>query len=187
MESNLWHRLKMSLNLEQHHCWVEKCKHCGASNGGCIKINVKCAACHKFMFQEVEIIPYTVWGYEVKHWGNVKGIATNEKENMTERDFCYWLQGFFELNKPESLTVEQTTEVRKHLYNVFQHDCENIKMSPVTREFYVEDTLNHGYGVGEKQYYELPLEETRESLVGGSAPKVIVVYRDEYGNPPASC
>ena len=38
---------------------------------------------------------------------------------MTERDFCYWLQGLFEVAKPEALTKEQTAMVREHLALVF--------------------------------------------------------------------
>lgn len=46
---------------------------------------------------------------------------------MQPRDFCYWLQGFFELTKTDELTPEQVGEIKKHLYNVFQHDCEKIQ------------------------------------------------------------
>lgn len=38
---------------------------------------------------------------------------------MTERDFCYWLQGFFEVAKPETLTSEQIQEIHNHLKLVF--------------------------------------------------------------------
>lgn len=54
---------------------------------------------------------------------------------MTNRDFCYWLQGFFELNNPETLNEEQTLEIKKHLYNVFQHECEKIRLEDV-KDFY---------------------------------------------------
>lgn len=60
---------------------------------------------------------------------------------MTERDFCYWLQGFFELNQPECLTPEQTNEVRKHLYNVFQHDCEKLNLTEVNSFYSIEGNI----------------------------------------------
>lgn len=43
---------------------------------------------------------------------------------MNARDFCFWLQGLFELAKPEALTVEQTELVKRHLGMVFVHDID---------------------------------------------------------------
>jgi len=41
---------------------------------------------------------------------------------MTTRDFCFWLQGFFEINgEDRALTVEQAKMVKAHLDSVFQH------------------------------------------------------------------
>lgn len=47
---------------------------------------------------------------------------------MTSRDFCYWLQGYFEINAtaashPE-LSVEQVDCIRKHLALVFIHEID---------------------------------------------------------------
>jgi hypothetical protein len=44
---------------------------------------------------------------------------------MTGRDFCYWLQGHFELSPPgAALTAEQTDMVRRHLALVFKHEID---------------------------------------------------------------
>jgi hypothetical protein len=44
---------------------------------------------------------------------------------MTSRDFCYWLQGFFELTaQSEGLTAEQDKSVRAHLAMVFKHEID---------------------------------------------------------------
>ncbi len=50
---------------------------------------------------------------------------------MTSRDFCFWLQGFFEIQfdcepgaAPEGLTPEQTMSIRKHLALVFKHEID---------------------------------------------------------------
>ncbi len=49
---------------------------------------------------------------------------------MTSRDFCYWLQGFFELTaagkRPEdgSLTNVQGDMIRQHLALVFKHEID---------------------------------------------------------------
>ena len=37
---------------------------------------------------------------------------------MTERDFCYWLQGFIELNGVEALSKEQVKIIQEHLHLV---------------------------------------------------------------------
>lgn len=51
---------------------------------------------------------------------------------MTSRDFCFWLQGFLELEgvgesapgKSFGLTTAQTECVRKHLALVFKHEID---------------------------------------------------------------
>ena len=42
---------------------------------------------------------------------------------MQSRDFCFWLQGFFELgDDSRALTTEQAAAIRRHLDLVFAHD-----------------------------------------------------------------
>ena len=43
---------------------------------------------------------------------------------MTSRDFCFWLQGFYELNDPKTLDAEQTKLVKAHLNLVFKHEID---------------------------------------------------------------
>ncbi len=44
---------------------------------------------------------------------------------MTPRDFCYWLQGHFELaGKGATLTAEQVDLVQRHLSLVFKHEID---------------------------------------------------------------
>lgn len=43
---------------------------------------------------------------------------------MSPRDFCYWLQGLFELGEPATLDVRQTELVRRHLALVFKHSID---------------------------------------------------------------
>lgn len=38
---------------------------------------------------------------------------------MNETNFCYWLQGYFELNKSEELTIEQVKVIKEHLALAF--------------------------------------------------------------------
>lgn len=43
---------------------------------------------------------------------------------MQSRDFCYWLQGLFELGNPESLSSDQIQMIRNHLNMVFYHEID---------------------------------------------------------------
>lgn len=47
---------------------------------------------------------------------------------MTSRDFCYWLQGWFELNETidhrQGATPETLVLIRKHLAMVFLHEID---------------------------------------------------------------
>jgi hypothetical protein len=51
---------------------------------------------------------------------------------MQSRDFCYWLQGFFEIHSagrdpgehPSGLSAQQITMIRKHLGLVFAHEID---------------------------------------------------------------
>lgn len=43
---------------------------------------------------------------------------------MKAENFCYWLQGMFELNNPRQLDPSQTELIRRHLAMVFKHDID---------------------------------------------------------------
>ncbi len=43
---------------------------------------------------------------------------------MTSRDFCYWLQGFFELTDATEITGDQVELIKKHLHMVFEHEID---------------------------------------------------------------
>lgn len=43
---------------------------------------------------------------------------------MKSVEFCYWLQGLFELGKPQALSAEQTDLVKRHLAMVFHHEID---------------------------------------------------------------
>lgn len=51
---------------------------------------------------------------------------------MKSTEFCYWLQGFFELSKLDKLSEEQVKCIKNHLNLVFKHEIdpsygENLK------------------------------------------------------------
>jgi hypothetical protein len=43
---------------------------------------------------------------------------------MTSRDFCYWLQGCFEILDPSGLSERQTKIIKNHLNMVFIHEID---------------------------------------------------------------
>lgn len=43
---------------------------------------------------------------------------------MTSRDFCYWLQGFFELSGERNITSAQAETIKRHLNMVFIHEID---------------------------------------------------------------
>lgn len=48
----------------------------------------------------------------------------NTINNMTSRDFCYWLQGFFEIGRQTSIDQIQTQQIKNHLNLVFKHEID---------------------------------------------------------------
>lgn len=49
---------------------------------------------------------------------------------MTSRDFCFWLQGLFELSETKALDEKQTALVRAHLAMVFKHEIDPSAGTP---------------------------------------------------------
>lgn len=46
---------------------------------------------------------------------------------MTSRDFCYWLQGYFEIGAGDmgnALSGQQVDAIRRHLALVFKHEID---------------------------------------------------------------
>jgi hypothetical protein len=64
---------------------------------------------------------------------------------MTSRDFCYWLQGFFEVGKPKALNVNQVNQVKAHLALVFKHEIDPSAGGPD-----VQKILNEIHQAAEK-------------------------------------
>lgn len=57
---------------------------------------------------------------------------------MTPENFCYWLQGLFEVGKPKVLTEEQVEEIRNHLALVFHKVTPDLTVSFDTTKFMEE-------------------------------------------------
>lgn len=65
---------------------------------------------------------------------------------MTSRDFCYWLQGFFEVSATKALTPEQGDVVQKHLALVFKHEIDPSMGGPEKQK--ALDSIHHNQGLG---------------------------------------
>ncbi len=59
---------------------------------------------------------------------------------MKATEFCYWLQGVFELAQPKEFDAKQTEMIRCHLAMAFLHD---IDKQPSPEE---QQKLNHLHG-----------------------------------------
>ena len=49
---------------------------------------------------------------------------------MSSRDFCFWLQGYFEVAEPDDMTKDQVRMVRNHLNLVFKHEIDPSMPDP---------------------------------------------------------
>ena len=62
---------------------------------------------------------------------------------MNSIDFCFWLQGCFELNDNKELTETQVTAIKNHLNLVFKHEIDPLRESQTTTD---KHTLNLTHG-----------------------------------------
>jgi hypothetical protein len=62
---------------------------------------------------------------------------------MKSTEFCYWLQGLFELAEPTQLNAEQTDLIKRHLAMVFLHEID--KTYPESEQTALSD-LHSGAG-----------------------------------------
>ena len=51
---------------------------------------------------------------------------------MNSIDFCFWLQGHFELSDAKKLNEKQTEVIKKHLSLVFKHEIDPLRESETT-------------------------------------------------------
>ena len=51
---------------------------------------------------------------------------------MNTIDFCYWLQGYFELSPGTEISKEQAEVIQNHLNLVFKHEIDPLRESQTT-------------------------------------------------------
>ena len=57
---------------------------------------------------------------------------TLNNERMDPLMFCYWLQGFMEIQQPESLNTQQLDMIKQHLQKVFNKSTPQGYSAPST-------------------------------------------------------
>lgn len=75
---------------------------------------------------------------------------------MTSRDFCYWLQGFFELGGASTtsggmmmITPLQAEIIKGHLNMVFVHEIDPSIATPGSEKDNVLNNIHHSFSTGE--------------------------------------
>ena len=90
---------------------------------------------------------------------------------MTSRDFCYWLQGFFEItenadsNNNVEVTPQQIKIIRSHLNLVFNHEIDPSNLdgkSDIEKKIY--DKIHDGK----------PKDEIKSDIYSGGDPYTTV-------------
>jgi hypothetical protein len=55
---------------------------------------------------------------------------------MTPEQFCYWLQGFFEISGAEKIDARQTKEIKNHLSTVFEKVTPDVSIPFIQPQTY---------------------------------------------------
>ena len=58
---------------------------------------------------------------------------------MNSRDFCFWLQGLFEVANPQFLTEVQTSVIKRHLALVFKREIDPSMPDPTGKLQQIHD------------------------------------------------
>lgn len=63
---------------------------------------------------------------------------------MNSIDFCFWLQGYFEVSGAKELTTDQTQIVKQHLHLVFKHEIDPLREKQTTTPAFNLDEVHGG-------------------------------------------
>lgn len=92
---------------------------------------------------------------------------------MNTQDFCYWLQGYFELSGvDEGLFKEQVLVIKEHLQLVFKK--ETVKTVPDLTDEKLQDLKDRLYGAGKYSLKPWPENMRGEDYLTKSKPIEIV-------------
>lgn len=88
------------------------------------------------------------------------------KSTMKPENFCYWLQGFFELSQTETLSKDQVDQIKSHMKLVFEKVTPELpkKVDHTDLNKFIRD--NQKTGDGGYTPLEVPFEEYLSSIKG---------------------
>lgn len=78
---------------------------------------------------------------------------------MNTIDFCYCLQGFFEVSEATEVTPKQVEMIKNHLNLAFKHEIDPLRESQTTASV---DELNHAHtpiGINKPPYTSNPMND----------------------------
>lgn len=80
---------------------------------------------------------------------------------MQSIDFCYWLQGWFELEEPKNMNSTQLETISEHLALVFEHDAQPNRFCQSLQGFLAfNEDIAQGMSVQQTQILKHMLEDT---------------------------
>ncbi len=68
---------------------------------------------------------------------------------MNSVDFCFWLQGFFEISSLDSLTDKQVEVIKSHLHLVFKHEIDPLRESQTETPTSVLNSVHQVPGIND--------------------------------------
>jgi len=80
---------------------------------------------------------------------------------MQSIDFCYWLQGWFELEEPKNMNSTQLQTISEHLALVFEYDAQPNRFCQSLQGFLAfNEDIAQGMSVQQTQILKHMLEDT---------------------------
>ena len=71
---------------------------------------------------------------------------------MNSIDFCFWLQGYFEISEATELTSKQTQVVKDHLHLAFKHEIDPLREKQTTTPVSVLNTTHSHSGGNDTKF-----------------------------------
>ncbi len=106
---------------------------------------------------------------------------------MTPRDFCYWLQGFFEINNPITIDPIELDIIKDHLKLVFRKETPDRSVVPFLdneREVFDDNYVKEALGIDKEEFvpYEYPKAFTSGIMFSALSPEELKKLREDSGH-----
>jgi hypothetical protein len=106
---------------------------------------------------------------------------------VTPRDFCYWLQGFFEINNPITIDPIELDIIKDHLKLVFRKETPDRSVVPFLdneREVFDDNYVKEALGIDKEEFvpYEYPKAFTSGIMFSALSPEELKKLREDSGH-----